>query len=69
MNKPNNPPAFPSHHANSIVQGMTLRDWFAGMALQSDTGEQGEWPNNETHARWAYAMADAMLTAREKESQ
>jgi hypothetical protein len=44
--------------------GMTLRDWFAGLALpaiiarNSDAGEDGE-------AHDAYLYADAMLKARE----
>jgi hypothetical protein len=52
-------------------KGISLRDWFAGTVLggviaatKSDTREP-----NETHeqmfARRAYALADAMLAARE----
>ena len=57
--------------------GMTLRDYFAGQALAS----LGDWtPNADDHsppdwtdmaalrqrrAEWSYAMADAMLAARE----
>lgn len=43
--------------------GMSLRDWFAGMALRS-CNHQGsvEWLASE-----AYRMADAMLAEREKE--
>ena len=50
--------------------GMSLRDHFAGLAMQgmfaSDTeswNEQGHW---EARAGTAYAMADAMLARREK---
>ena len=51
-------------------QGMSLRDWFAGMALQgiiADSGwepierEEGIMPVSEV----AYRLADAMLTARQ----
>lgn len=43
----------------------TLRDWFAGMALQgmlSDAGRSLDWGS---YADDAYAQADAMLKARE----
>jgi hypothetical protein len=54
---------------------MTLRDWFAGTVLggviaatKSDTREP-----NETHeqmfARRAYALADAMLSARQQKDE
>ena len=44
--------------------GMTLRDYFAGqsilgLALQTDTIDSNV-------AQWAYALADAMLAARER---
>lgn len=48
----------------NIVQefGMSLRDWFAGLAMQAMLGRVGashcEIPSN------AYQMADAMLKAR-----
>jgi len=50
--------------------GMTLRDYFAAKAMQgqfaSDSenwNAEGDW---ESRAHTAYAMADAMLKAREK---
>ena len=45
--------------------GMSLRDYFAGQALQGAlVGIKGpRWPNDDT-AKWAYAQADAMLAAR-----
>jgi len=51
--------------------GMTLRDWFAGMALTSMRGIVGT--NDET-TKWAaaesYKIADAMISARDrKESE
>lgn len=63
-------PAFPfyctdMHNAGS--PGMTLRDWFAGMALQ--------WlvPADDAdcyakQAKLAYEQADAMIAARAKEN-
>lgn len=53
--------------------GMSLRDWFAGQALAGMMA-QGFIPNQagqSSHVQWnyadaAYAMADAMLKAREQ---
>lgn len=44
-------------------EGMSLRDWFAGQALLA---KHGTWANSDAPvlAKWAYAMADAMLAAR-----
>lgn len=54
--------------------GMSLRDWFAGMALQGIMAN-GDWsksPNRETfeasYSKYAYDYADAMLAEREKQS-
>jgi hypothetical protein len=73
-----NPPAFPTNqYANGISpsgfdKGMTLRDYFAGQALAGNL-EQGLeddmnikwWHPSEKIAKRAYAIADAMLKARE----
>lgn len=56
-------------------QGMTLRDWFAGMALQGILANNLIDPSPDRNctqdplecdvaAEWAYEMADAMLKAR-----
>ena len=70
----NNPPAFPQKRQiyrsgfatkeYEPVEGMTLRDYFAAKAMQ---GFQGEWvyDNSDEIASKAYALADAMLKARE----
>lgn len=47
--------------------GMTLRDWFAGMALQGSLAsnhEGYEFSSIDAGAKWAYEQADAMLKAR-----
>lgn len=49
-------------------EGMSLRDWFAGMALQ---GMLASWPEGVdlkegTAAVLAYKFSDAMLAEREK---
>jgi hypothetical protein len=69
MNKPTGGPAFPT---GTAYQGMTLRDYFAAKAMpglmarnwSSYTGTDeeliGVW------ARSSYAVADAMLKARDE---
>ena len=76
MIKETDGPAFPTQHytTNGEVQwgsdGMTLRDYFAAKALQArmtafcSLEANHGWTNMEI-AIDAYAMADAMLKARE----
>jgi hypothetical protein len=45
--------------------GMTLRDWFAGKALEGLLAGRGAAHTHESRAVDAYAYADAMLKARE----
>lgn len=49
-----------------IKDGMSLRDWFAGMALPGlcTTPAEFSWPSGEEVAVKAYEYADAMLKAR-----
>jgi hypothetical protein len=70
-----NPPAFPQ--SAEIYGGMTLRDYFAGgvaAALCSATDSAGTWmaPLEKSSAYIiadrAYAIADAMLAARQEPS-
>ncbi len=50
-------------------RGMTMRDWFAGMAMQgilaySHCGVNGNWNENSSHearAKFCYEQADAMM--------
>ena len=64
-----NPPAFPLHpeHWQEENQGMTLRDYFAASFVESGhifkSMSDGNTP--ELVAEQAYALADAMLKARE----
>jgi hypothetical protein len=44
--------------------GMTLRDYFAAKAMASVIA-RGDDTNRPGMAEWSYAMADAMLRARE----
>ena len=57
-----NEPAFPIVFPENIhSRGMTLRDWFAGMALR----EIGGYPAEDA-AEIAYKYADAMIAERDK---
>ena len=61
----NNPPAFPAPAgvAHITEQGMTLRDYFAAKAMQIIFPSQLPYPH--AAAKSAYAIADAMMNARE----
>ena len=61
-------PAFPFQDGYGRVSGMTLRDWFAGQALAgvtSSVNDEISVGQVEGIAEIAYALADAMLRARE----
>ena len=74
-------PAFPSldlwigaERKDDASQGMTIRDWFAGMALQGiamyERGQGIPWAEKAStclkdSADMSYQLADAMLKARE----
>jgi hypothetical protein len=67
MSNTNNPSAFPStNHGMIISTGMGLRDYFAAKAMQSMNGRQDylDAPASAI-ALDAYALADAMMKARE----
>jgi sulfite reductase beta subunit-like hemoprotein len=75
MCKPENPPAFPhqwcnEHHVWHFEDGMTLRDWFAGQALLRVYNDGGRYSPEgmKQVAKYSYAMADAMLAERERQS-
>jgi hypothetical protein len=63
-------PAFPyeerdySGNPSKDHFGMTLRDYFAAKAMQAVIA-RGDDTNRPGMAEWSYAMADAMLKARE----
>ena len=78
MSKGDGGPAFPDNRGH---MGMSLRDWFAGQALAGncslidertprtpeEKADVEKWRDRlrEKDARFCYAMADAMLKARE----
>ena len=60
----NNASGVTSHHSKSpLHHGMTLRDHFAGLAMQGMVSTSN---NMNNIAKTAYMMADAMLAEREK---
>jgi len=70
--KPKNPPAFPTLIGDRPHAGMTLRDYYAGQAMQGlmTMEDKGTHKSMEDcYARIAelsYGMADAMLNQRQK---
>lgn len=62
----NGGPAFPTAHKDV---GMTLRDWFAGMALASAVHLARGSMTVDDMAQVMYRVADAMLKAREAENE
>jgi hypothetical protein len=61
-------PAFPSTHPHGREEGMSLRDWFAGKAMQGLLACPVQPQSGpDMYARDAYALADAMLKERSKE--
>ena len=62
-----NPPAFPLSGDWSQIKekGMTLRDYFAAKAMQGEMTQGIHEVDFEETAARSYAMADAMLKARE----
>ena len=59
----------PTSGQTTMSDGMDLRDWFAGLAMEAFMSgwiERNIYPPNDSDvAEHAYAMADAMLKARE----
>jgi hypothetical protein len=69
FNKPTNPPAFPTNQNGYLLgSGMHLRDYFAAKAMQGMVANPSysinDWSKRDI-AIQSYAMADAMLKARE----
>lgn len=61
-----------SGYGGTVVQtyvfdgGLTLRDYFAGLAMLGALSSARVLADNKTSARLAYVMADAMLEERSK---
>jgi len=64
-NTNNGGPAFPvADLSKNQCPGMSLRDYFAGKAMQAEILNCNNQSPDEGIAKWAYKMADAMLDAR-----
>lgn len=58
-------PAYPVAFTTTPLQGMSLRDYFAGLAMQGRLAIPGR-VDPDYDAKLAYLMADAMLAERAK---
>ena len=70
MKKPDGGNAFPRVAPESecfVREGMTLRDWFAGQALNGICADPKYTPEPEEYGRLAYEIADVMIAERDKE--
>lgn len=82
MSKDKSGPAFPmmrdqSHEERFIIEpGMTLRQWYAGLAMQgmlcngfipNIVGPDGSTLQSDNYAECAFRMADAMLAEGSKQ--
>ena len=67
----NGGPAFPNVPSDPQYQswdeGMSLRDWFAGQAIASVSFSTMQRSSIKEIAEHSYALADAMLEARNKQ--
>ena len=61
MSKDTSGPAFPyvCKEAGHYSDGMTLRQWYAGLAMRGWAADGGV--DVEAGARWAFKLADAMI--------
>jgi len=73
MTKDTSRPAFPmmrdqSHEERFIIEpGMTLRQWYAGLAMQMKLGASGTSIEFEEMAKRCFQMADAMIAEGNKQ--
>jgi hypothetical protein len=63
------PPAFPTYLADNMAHGMTLRDYFAAAALETQMMYAADEVDSDicyVVAKMSYKIADAMMKAREE---
>jgi len=61
MTKDTTGPAFPGPYSNVENQGLTKREWFAGLALQALLTKENTIGTEREYACIAYRAADAMI--------
>ena len=64
MSKHDGGPAFATMVESYVQEGMSLRDWFAGMALMGICANTHVWEMTDFSKPYEYA--DAMLAERDK---
>ena len=71
MNTPQNDggQAFPMHKRDDALRGMSLRDWFAGQAVSGLYADHNFTGSHVDAAKCSYALADAMLAARNEKQE
>lgn len=60
-------PAYPAKASTGMFLGMTLRDHFAGLAMQGLLSDSNVMGSPLEFSKRAYAVADAMIEYRIKE--
>ena len=63
------PPAYPTYLADNMAHGMTLRDYFAAAALETQmmyAADEIDADICNVVAKMSYKIADAMLAERDK---
>lgn len=71
MNTPQNDggQAFPMYEKRDALRGMSLRDWFAGQAVSGLYADHQYAGSHMEAAKCCYALADAMLAARNERKE
>ena len=59
--------AFPMASVSDCYPGMTLRDWFAGLAMNGTISDPNVRDTAESIAKASYILADAMIKAQKGE--
>jgi hypothetical protein len=62
-------PAFPNHGIGPFGPGMSLRDWFAGCAMQGFAASRMGVSGPQEISERAFQVADAMLAERNKKAR
>lgn len=70
IGKMTNKPAFPiTSLQGDYNEGMTLREWYAGIAMVSFLQHPQAFESPESTAKWAFEQADLMIKEGEKHNE